>query len=82
MGNTLGPGLGGPRPLCSGIPPHGIAEDCKNANPVKGRGSTLVSQLPAHLTVAYTLLFREMHLSNEQVRTAGAILEHSDAVIL
>ena len=36
VGNTLGPGLGGPRPLCSSIPPHGIAGDCKNANPVKG----------------------------------------------
>lgn len=32
--------------------------------------------------MAYPLLFREMLLNNEQVRTAGAILEHSDAVTL
>ena len=71
------PGLSAPV-----LHPMGLQVDCKKANPVKGRGSTLVSQLPACLIVAYPLLFRETLLNNEQVRTAGAILEHSDAVTL
>lgn len=71
--NTRGTGTRWPPGLFAPVShPMGLQADCKNENPVKGRG-TLVSQLPA--TAQWlTLLFREMHLNNEQVRTAGAIL--------